>query len=126
MQVFAQDIGTTAPQELLRVESVSSHPRWVFTTRMSKKQLIANPNSQINTPVALSSPHQSATINPGDYLIGDLNGVVCIPKHLAGQVVDLIPSQAAADQEIANDLGRGRMFAEASKKHRAHVKMPNL
>lgn len=69
----------------------------------------------------LQTEDQEATIHPGDYLIGDLNGVVCVPKALAGKAVALMASQVEADGRIAEDLKRGRSFQEASREHRAHV-----
>lgn len=57
-------------------------------------------------------------------MIGDLNGVVCIPRHLAEKVVDLIPSQVEADEKIAADIKAGRSVQEAMKEHRAGVKKP--
>ena len=73
----------------------------------------------MNIPVRLQSQQQDAMISPGDYLIGDLNGVVCLPRHLAQKVIALIPSQVEADERITKDLLRGRSFQEASKEHRA-------
>ena len=80
--------------------------------------------TQINTPVKLQSDLQNATIYPGDYLIGDLNGVVCLPKGLAERAVALIASQVEADTRIARDLSMGRTFSEASREHRAFIRMP--
>lgn len=94
--VFAKDIGTTAPQELLRV-------------------------SEVNVPVRLQSEEQDVTVFPEDYLIGDLNGVVCLPKGLAEKAVKLMESQVEADERIARDLVEGRPFGESSKEHRAKV-----
>lgn len=73
-------------------------------------------------PVQLQTEDQDATISPGDYLIGDLNGVVCLPKTLAKEVVALIPSQVEADERIAKDIMQGKTFQAASKEHRAGVK----
>lgn len=69
---------------------------------------------------------EDATIKPGDYIIGDLNGIVCLPAAMAEQVVDLIPSQAEADAKITEDLKNGVPFTEASKNHRAAVKKPTI
>ena len=80
---------------------------------------------QINTPLKLQSADQDATIHPGDYLIADLNGVVCLPKGLAEKAVDLIAPQVEADELIAADLASGRTFAEASKEHRASLQVPS-
>ena len=77
---------------------------------------------QINTRVKFKTNQQNATINPGDYLVADLNGVICIPQELAEKIVALIPSQVEADERIARDLQAGRNFVESSKEHRASVK----
>ena len=77
---------------------------------------------KINVPVRLQSEEQEATISPGDYLIGDLNGVVCLPNGLAEKAIALMASQVEADEKIAKDIQNGRTFQEASKEHRAKVK----
>ncbi|TKA80477.1 hypothetical protein B0A55_02314 [Friedmanniomyces simplex] len=97
--VFARDVGTTAPAEIMRVAA-------------------------INEPVRLNSEDQDAVIHPGDILVGDMNGVVCIPQALAEKVLDLIPSQVEADEKIAADIKKGRSVAESMKEHRADVKKP--
>jgi regulator of RNase E activity RraA len=61
-------------------------------------------------------------IKPGDYLIGDLNGVVCLPKELAEKAINLMGSQVLADEKIAVDLDKGMSFVEASKKHRGGLR----
>lgn len=81
---------------------------------------------QINVPVRLHSEDQEVTIHPGDYLIGDLNGVVCLPKGLAQKAVALMASQVEADERIARDIKQGKTFTAASKEHRASVKKPYL
>jgi len=69
--------------------------------------------------VKLQSDIQDIVINPGDYLVGDLNGVVCLPKKLAEKAISLIAPQVEADEKIAADVQKGMLFSEASKKHRA-------
>ncbi|KAI4206686.1 MAG: hypothetical protein LQ346_000978 [Caloplaca aetnensis] len=97
-KVFARDTSSVSPQEKLHV-------------------------GEVNEPVMLQSPEQPDTlIDPGDYLIGDVNGVVCLPKELAEGVLALIPSQVEADEKIAEDLAKGRGFEQASKERRAGVK----
>lgn len=72
----------------------------------------------------LQSEDQEAVIQPGDFIIGDLNGVVCLPQGLAEKAIDLMASQVEADEKIARDLKAGKTFTEASKEHRAGVKQP--
>ncbi|KAL8905187.1 MAG: hypothetical protein Q9207_002779 [Kuettlingeria erythrocarpa] len=96
--VFARDISSVSPQEKLRV-------------------------GEVNEPVTLQSPEQPNTvIYPGDYLIGDLNGVVCLPIELAEGALALMPSQVEADERIAEDLAKGKGFEQASKERRAGVR----
>lgn len=123
LQVFAKDVGTTAPQESLCVCEVSSHTHGLcdLGAPFNKRANKGTP-WKINTRVKLNTENQNASINPNDYLVADLNGVVCIPRELAEKVVALIPSQVEADERIAKDLQASRSFVEASKEHRASVK----
>lgn len=117
--VFARDVGTTAPQEMLRVGKVRSCSNILVPPFLSSDPILTV--NKINTPLPLHSADQNATIHPGDYLIGDLNGVVCLPKELAEKAVALMASQVEADEKVAEDLKRGRSFQEASREHRAGV-----
>ena len=79
--------------------------------------------TQVNNPVCVQcGDGQETIIYPGDYLIGDLNGVVCLPRELSEKAVSLIQSQVEADERIAEDIKAGLPFAESSKKHRASVR----
>ncbi|KAL2867476.1 uncharacterized protein BJX67DRAFT_352456 [Aspergillus lucknowensis] len=57
-------------------------------------------------------------VNPGDYLIGDLNGVVVLPKNLAEKVLPLMAKQSAADAKMAVAIREGMPFTEASRTFR--------
>ncbi|KAL6251366.1 hypothetical protein RBB50_001575 [Rhinocladiella similis] len=94
--VFAREIGTAAPYGVARV-------------------------SGFNVPIEFSKEGGTVSVQPGDYVVGDLNGVVCIPAKLAGKVVELIAPQVEADINIARDLRHGVPFTEASKRHRAKL-----
>ncbi|KAK1763920.1 RraA-like protein [Phialemonium atrogriseum] len=91
--VFARDVGTAPPKELVRVV-------------------------EVNVPVKLQSSEQDITINPGDYLMGDLNGVVVIPKDLAQKTLPLMRKQVEADSNMAVEINMGVTFTEAAKKFR--------
>ncbi|KAK9318919.1 RraA-like protein [Lipomyces orientalis] len=95
--VFARDVGTASPYEVARV-------------------------SGINVPLQVRNEGQDITVNPGDYIIADLNGVVCLPVELAEQAIALIAPQVYADGRITEDIKGGMLFIEASKKHRAALK----
>jgi regulator of RNase E activity RraA len=73
----------------------------------------------VNEPVKASNDGRDIAINPGDYLIGDVNGVVALPKELAEQALPLMEKQVEADSKMAIAIQNGMTFAEASKKFRS-------
>ena len=80
--------------------------------------------ADVNVPVRLQSEDQESTIHPGDIIVGDLNGVVCIPSRLAEEVLRLMPSQVEADEKVAKAISEGREVGEAMKEYRAGVAQP--
>lgn len=92
--IFARDVGTAPPAELVKVVAV-------------------------NVPVKLQTDEQEdMIINPGDYLVGDINGVVVLPKEMAEQVLGLMKRQVEADAKMQVAIEGGMSFAEASRKFR--------
>jgi regulator of RNase E activity RraA len=59
-----------------------------------------------------------ATITPGDWIVGDLNGVICILQAIVSKVVELLPQLGEAKSKIEADIDNGITFAVASKEHR--------
>lgn len=72
----------------------------------------------MDVPVRLESEDQDVVVCPRDYLIGDLNGVVCLPRGLAGRAVGLLEGLVRADEGVRRDLERGRGFVESCAVHR--------
>lgn len=93
IQLFAKALGTTAGGEVCRP-------------------------SEVNVPVRLHSDLQDAWIQPGDYIIGDLNGVVRLPQELAEQVLEVIPAIAEADAKCAEGIKAGRTVQKVFKEFR--------
>ncbi|KAK4132813.1 RraA-like protein [Trichocladium antarcticum] len=91
--VFARDVGTTPPGPLFKVVGV-------------------------NVPVRFVSDGQDTTINPGDFVVGDVNGVVVLPQALAGQALPLMAKQVEADSKMAVEIQKGMTFTEAGKRFR--------
>lgn len=92
-QVFSRGLGTTPSQEFCRA-------------------------SEINVPVRLQTAEQEAWVHPGDYIVADANGVVCLPKVLAERVLELLPGIVEADEKVANDIRNGVPVADAFARHR--------
>lgn len=72
----------------------------------------------MDVPVKLATDEQDMTIYPGDYLIGDLNGVVVVPREAAAEVVALAKKQVEADERMMVEIRKGMSLAEASQKFR--------
>lgn len=89
-QVFARDVGTAPPHETVKIVAV---------------------NETIETK-------EGVVVAPGDIVIADLNGVVVVPKDKLDQVVNLIPAQVHADEQMAEAIKAGMSFTDAGKKFR--------
>ena len=74
--------------------------------------------SEINVPIKLNSTVQERWINPGDYIVADLNGVVCIPQDLAKQVLEELPGIAENSSKCAEGIKEGRPVAAIFKELR--------
>lgn len=66
----------------------------------------------------MANDTNGVVVSPGDYLIGDANGVVVLRKGLAKHVLPLMAEQVAADSQMAVAIQQGMTFSEASKKFR--------
>lgn len=55
-------------------------------------------------------------VDPGDVIVADGTGVVCIPAARAGDVADLARRYAADDEEARRQLEKGLSFREAMQK----------
>ncbi len=78
--------------------------------------------SKLNIPVTLNPTSScltyAPTIHPGDWIHGDLDGVVRIPRELVEQVIEKAKDIGSVDAKIAEDVEKGVMVAEAMAKWR--------
>ncbi|KAI0174082.1 RraA-like protein [Pestalotiopsis sp. NC0098] len=91
--VFARDTGTAPPAELVKVVGV-------------------------DVPVDVQQGGVQQVVRPGDYLVGDVNGVVVLPREMAADALELMRKGVAADEKMAEAIKNGMGFVEASKKFR--------
>lgn len=58
---------------------------------------------EINHPVSVGG----IVVNPGDIIVGDLNGVVVVPREIAGDLLERLRSKAPAERAYAEAVARG-------------------
>lgn len=93
--VFARDTGTAPPSGSVKVVGVD-----------------------VPVKLAAAAGQDVVVVRPGDYLVGDLNGVVVVPRETAGEVVALAEKQETADALMMVEILKGMSLGEASKKFR--------
>jgi regulator of RNase E activity RraA len=71
--------------------------------------------SEVDVPVRLSRPELEIElwIHPGDVMVGDWDGVVCVPKKLATDVANLCAERQKMDEKVQHALREGRGMGEA-------------
>ncbi|KAI5927878.1 ribonuclease E inhibitor RraA/Dimethylmenaquinone methyltransferase [Camillea tinctor] len=71
--------------------------------------------SEINVPLQFKD---ELWINPGDYLVGDADGVVVVPPSLMDSVVDLCQKRAEIDEKTVEALKQGEEMGPTLKRLR--------
>lgn len=79
---------------------------WSMRTGKDRVQLDA-----LDVPVSIGG----ARVNPGDWLLGDADGVVCVPKERAGEVIEIARSIDEAEVKIRAAFEGGMRLDEARK-----------
>lgn len=99
--VWSYGVGSTAPGPVVKVVGI---------------------NVPIEVKVAsLEEEYSNLVVKPDDYIIADKNGVVRLPVHHEGELVEVekileyIPKRVEADQKVSEDIKNGRPAAEAQK-----------
>lgn len=69
--------------------------------------------------VAYQTPIQcgNATVRPGDWIVGDLQGVAVIPAELLEQAVDLAEEKDRGESTVRRELMRGDDVGEVFARH---------
>lgn len=85
--------------------------------------------SEVQVPLVIADPtvpldaqgqpmFPPVTVHPGDILLGDMDGVVCVPQHLVEQVVEVATHGRRVDELCMKDLRAGRGVQETFALHR--------
>jgi regulator of RNase E activity RraA len=105
--VFARATGTAPPAERLKVAAVD--------VEITVQSSLAEQPGGGEGGGGIGEPMR---VRPGDYVVGDVNGVVVLPRELAEQALPLMRRQVDADEKMAEAIKGGMSFVEASKKFR--------
>ena len=79
--------------------------------------------SAVNVPLVIFTPDGDEVLPPvqvlpGDWIIADGDGVVCVPRHLEGRVAELAAKGKAIDALCMEDIKAGKGVQTSFKKHR--------
>lgn len=71
--------------------------------------------SEINVPLQFK---EDLWVNPGDYLVGDADGVVVVPPSLMESIVQICEERAEIDRKTVEALQRGEEMGPTLKRLR--------
>ncbi|EIN11669.1 RraA-like protein [Punctularia strigosozonata HHB-11173 SS5] len=78
--------------------------------------------SAINVTVTIGDETQASfppvTIQPGDWMVADENGIVCVPRAIVTEVVDAARRGREIDAKCMEDIKEGLGVQASFKKHR--------
>ena len=80
--------------------------------------------SEVNVPVVIASPDATeedlppVRVEPGDWVVADEDGVVCVPVGQAEEVVGLAEKGREIDARCMEDIKAGKGVQASFKKHR--------
>ncbi|KAG7664081.1 uncharacterized protein J8A68_002405 [[Candida] subhashii] len=100
--VWSYGVGTSAPGPFVKVVGI-------------------NVPLEVKT-IGIEADEQILTINPGDYIIADKNGVVRLPDdEKLADILDYIPKRVDADTRVSEDIKKGKPAAESQKFWRSKI-----
>lgn len=72
--------------------------------------------SEIQVPITMST--SPVVVHPGDIVVADLDGVVCVPSHLVDDIVTSCTKYVAIDDQCMEALKQGFGVKETFAKYR--------
>jgi regulator of RNase E activity RraA len=63
----------------------------------------------------------AVTVNPGDILVADEDGIVCVPKSLEKEVLRVALQGREVDARCLRDIRSGKGVAESFRRHRGKL-----
>lgn len=72
----------------------------------------------MQTPISLTGQLQTQVrVRPGDFIVGDCDGVVVIPREIVEEVLIKAEKVEEVEQKSREDLAGGALFEEVFKKY---------
>jgi RraA family protein len=88
-------------RDLPGIQSLGDFP--VFARAVTPIGPLHRGPGEINFAVSVGG----IVVNPGDIIIGDLNGIVVVPRDIAEELLDRLTSRASAEAEYNASVARG-------------------
>jgi regulator of RNase E activity RraA len=114
-----------------RVRDVAEHQAAVFAVFARGTSTVGQAPftrvAEVQVPVAVNADSQQhgglpvVTVNPGDFLVADDDGVVCVPKQLEKEVLRLASKGREVDTRCLRDIQSGVGVAESFRRHRGKL-----
>lgn len=93
------------------VDALAAMPFPVFSRAISAKGTVKATLGSVNIPIICAG----ASINPGDVVIGDSDGVVVVPAKVAEQVADAAQAREGREKETRAQLEAGVLGLDVYK-----------
>ena len=85
--------------EIARLDIPAFHNRPSAPTNLTRHQAL-----DINVPIGCGD----APVFPGDVIVGDFDGVICIPAHLADEIADKAVEMTGFEDFVTEKVNEGR------------------
>jgi len=77
----------------------------IFAAGCNPNGPLKNSGGRINWPVSLAG----TTVNPGDLIVGDADGVVVVPRETAAEIVRAAQAKVDSEDQRMKAIGRGEL-----------------
>ena len=77
----------------------------IFAAGSNPNGPLKNSGGRINWPVSLAG----TTVNPGDLIVGDADGVVVVPREMAAEIVKGAQAKVDSENQRMTAIGRGEL-----------------